>query len=74
MEDLNKPTELTQEDIDTFIIKMMNGDFDMKARPCSSCGKEHYPNYGFHIDECDECYFARFPKEEREKFYRSFFE
>ena len=67
------PTLLTIEDIDNFFNKMMNGEFDLKERECWKCGKNHFPNYGGHLQECDECFFSRFPKEEREKFYRSFF-
>ncbi len=66
------PTVLTVEDIDKFVEKLMNGDFDPKYRPCLLCSKEFLPNYSAH--ECDECYFSRWPKEEREAFYRSFFE
>ena len=68
------PTELTSEDIDKFVAKMMNGDFDLKQRPCFSCNKSHFPSYGSALGECDECYFERWPKEEREAFFRSFFE
>lgn len=69
----DKPTELTSDNIDKFVEKMMNGDFDIKQQECFSCGKKHFPNYGHHLWECDECYFARFPKDKVEEFYRSFF-
>lgn len=69
---MDKPTELTVEDIDNFVNKMMNGDFDMKYRPCWKCSKEFLPNYD--DVKCDECYFSQFPKEQVQEFYRSFFE
>lgn len=71
--DLNSPTELTIEDIDKFFKDLMEGKYDLKQRQCFKCGANHFPNYGSHICECDECFFAKFPKEEREAFYRSFF-
>ncbi len=73
-EDLDKPIELTIEDIDKFYEKLMNGEFDIKMKPCFKCGKEHFPNYGHHLCECDECFFSRFPKKQVEAFYRSFLE
>lgn len=69
----DKLTELTHYDIDNFVKKMMNGEFDPKSRTCMKCGADHFANYGGHIQECDECYFDRFPKEQVKKFYRSFF-
>lgn len=66
----DSPTILTREDIDKAIEKLMN--FELKKRPCWSCAKEFYANYS--REECDECFFAKFPKDEREAFYRSFFE
>lgn len=68
----DEPTELTLEDIDKFFEKLMNGDFDLKPRPCFTCSKEFLPNY--HDLECDECHFARWPEEARKAFFRSFFE
>jgi hypothetical protein len=73
-DDLDKPTELTREDLDAFAKRLLNGDFDIKMRSCFSCGKEYFPNYGHHLMECDECYFARFPKDQVQAFYRSFLE
>lgn len=70
----DEPTVLTCKDIDNFAEKLLNGDFDIKQKVCFNCSKEHFPNYGHHLGECDECYFARFPKDKVEKFYRSFFE
>lgn len=67
------PTEFTATDIDKVTEMLSNGYFDLKQKPCWKCSKEHFPNYGHHLQECDECYFARFPKEEVEAFYRSFF-
>ena len=68
----DKPTEITISDIDNFINKIMNGDFDIKNRSCWKCSKMFLPNY--HDRECDECYFSTWTKEEREAFFRSFFE
>lgn len=70
----DKPTELTAEDIDKFVNSCMSGAFDIKFRSCWKCSKEHFPNYGAHLMECDECFFSRWPKKEREAFFRSFFE
>ncbi len=74
MDDIDKPTELTNQDIDKFVKKLMDGDFDIKPKPCFKCGKEHFPNYGNLLEECDECFFARFPKDQVGDFYKSFFE
>lgn len=68
----DSPTELTREDIDKFIEDLMGGKYDIKKRPCWKCSKPFYPNYD--DSKCDECFFARFPKEEVQAFYRSFFE
>lgn len=68
---MDEPTELTQEDIEEFFGKLINGDYDIKPRPCFTCSKEFRPNYN--SEECDECWFSRFPKEEVQRFYRSFF-
>lgn len=67
-------TELTREDIDAFVSDLMAGKYDIKMRNCFKCSKEYFPNYGSHLDECDECYFSRFPKEQVQEFCRSFFE
>ena len=66
------PTELTLSYIDKVFSKLMNGDFDIKKRPCWKCSKDFLPNY----DEmkCDECFFAQFPKEQVKEFCKSFFE
>ncbi len=69
----DEPTELTAEDIDKFMEKLMNGDLDLKPRPCFSCSKNHFPSYGSAVGECDECWFKRFPKDQVKEFYRSFF-
>lgn len=63
----NKPTELTSEDIDQLINQIM-------PYQCVKCSKKYIHSYGQDVGECDECWFARFPKEEREAFCRSFFE
>lgn len=67
-----KPTELTAEDINKFFEKLMTEE--IKMRQCWKCSKEHFPNYGSFLNECDECYFEKWPKQEREAFYRSFFD
>ena len=66
-------TEITCEDIDKFYKGLVNGNYDMKPRPCLECGKDHFPSYGYVVGECDECWFNRFPKEQVEEFFRSFF-
>ncbi len=67
------PTILTTEDIDKVFEKMMTEE--IKEKKCSSCGKGFYlDSYGHAFGECDECYFARWPAEERRAFYWSFFE
>lgn len=72
-EDFDKPTEVTPEDIDMFVEMLKNEE--IKEKKCFTCGKGFYlQSYGEAFGECDECYFARWPKEEREAFFRSFFE
>lgn len=73
MDEEDKPTELTKEDIDKFFNGLMNGDYDAKPRFCLNCSKSHFPSYGSSVGECDECWFDRFPKEQVQEFYRSFF-
>jgi hypothetical protein len=69
----DKPTELTAEDIDKFVEKLMTDE--IKEKRCSSCDKRFFfQSYGYMFGECDECYFSRFPKEQVEAFCRSFFE
>lgn len=70
----DEPTEITRADIDNVMARLESGEFDSKLTPCTKCGKEHLTNYGNHWSECDECFFARFPKEQRQAFFRSFFE
>lgn len=71
--DEDKPTELTREDIDRFVSQLMNSE--IKKHQCFKCSKEYYGGgYGHHIGECDECLFGRFPKEEVQAFYRTFFD
>lgn len=68
----DNPTEITIEDIDKALNIVLA--YELKEKTCSRCGKNcYFYNYGQHLRECDECYFSRFPKEEREKFFRSFF-
>ncbi len=70
---MNKPTEITHKDIDNLVNQLMSSE--LKPNTCFKCSKEYYfDSYGHHINECDECWFSRFPKEEREAFFRSFFE
>lgn len=67
------PTELTRDDIDKFFEMLKNEE--IKKYVCIKCFKEYIGgSYGHHIQECDECWFSRFPKEEVMKFYKSFFE
>lgn len=67
-----EPCILTQQSIDEFIKRLQSDEFDLKLKTCFSCGTEHFPNYGSHLCECDQCFFNRFPKEEVEEFYKSF--
>lgn len=70
----DKPTELTSNDIDKFVQDLENGKYIIKMKQCFKCEKEHFPNYGSYLSECDECYFSRFPKEQVRQFFRSFLE
>jgi hypothetical protein len=71
-DDFDKPTELTAQDIDKFVEKLMNEE--IKGHQCFKCSKKYYGgSYGHHIGECDECWFSRFPKDQVQAFYRSFF-
>jgi hypothetical protein len=70
-EQLNKPTEITTEDIDRFVEYLMNSE--IKKHQCFKCSKEYLQSYGHHMQECDECWFSRFPEEQVKEFYRSFF-
>jgi hypothetical protein len=67
MED--KPTELTIEDLDKFLQYLEN--FEISMRKCFTCSKDFLANYS--LEECDECYFSRFPKDQVEEFCRGFF-
>lgn len=70
----NKPTELSRKDVDLFFNDLLDGKYDLKPKLCMNCGTECFINYGYDLQECDECFFARWPKEQRDAFYRSFFE
>lgn len=70
----DKPTEITIEDIDNVLKKIENGDFDIKKTDCLCCGKSHLPNYGWQILQCDECFFSRYTKEQKEEFFRRILE
>lgn len=67
---MDEPTELTIADIDAF-VKMME-EQEIQWRQCFKCGKDFLPNYD--IEKCDGCWFAMFPKEEREAYYRRIFD
>lgn len=70
---MDEPTEITIEDIERAVEYLNN--LEIKENTCFKCSKKYYGNsYGNHISECDECWFSRFPEEEVEVFYRSFFE
>jgi len=70
--EIDKPTEITADDIDKVMKYLMISE--MKPKICSACCKENYTDvYGHMFSECDECYFKRFPNDEVEAFCRSFF-
>jgi DNA-directed RNA polymerase subunit RPC12/RpoP len=69
----DKPTKITPSDIYNFVKTLMESE--IKPKNCFTCSKEFYfQSYGDAFRECDECFFKRIPKEEREAFFRSFFE
>lgn len=68
--DEDAPTIITREDIDKFVEQLMN--FEIKEHVCFGCGKSFFRNYDYM--KCDECFFSQFPKEDVERFYRSFLE
>lgn len=70
------PTILSASDIDKFVQDCLDGKHDPKPQTCFKCGTTRHflINYGHRFNECDECYFARFPKEQVQAFYRSFLE
>ena len=63
---------LKASDIDKTMEHIKN--YETPPDQCLKCGKTYYGGYGYHIGECDECWFSRFPKEQVERFYRSFFD
>ena len=68
-----EPTILNASDIDRFVESLMNSE--IKKHQCYKCSKEYYEgSYGHQIGECDECWFAHFPREEVQAFHRSFLE
>lgn len=69
----DQPTELTIEDIDNF-VKNLKENSEIKTETCIKCSKSYFNSYGYHKNECDQCYFSRFPKEEVKEFCRSFLE
>lgn len=69
----NSATILTRSDLDKFLENCMTEE--IRKHQCCKCSKEYIgASYGHHIGECDQCWFDRFPKEQVEEFYRSFFE
>jgi ribosomal protein L37AE/L43A len=66
-----KPTEITRDDVDRFVETLMKQE--IPKYQCRKCSQTYFQSYGSHIEFCDECWFAQFPKEEVEAFYRSFF-
>lgn len=69
----DKPTELSIKDIDNFVESLMNSE--IKPKTCLTCSKEFYlDSYGWMFGECDECYFKRWPEEDKKAFFRKFFE
>lgn len=69
----SNPTEITSADIDNFVQQLMKSE--IKGKTCFTCQKVYYlDGFGSMFMECDECFFKRIPKEEKEAFFRSFFE
>lgn len=63
--DCHCPLVTNRENIDKFVEKLMTQE--VKPSHCLKCQKEYWFNsYGHHMGQCDECWFFRFPKEERE--------
>ena len=62
----NTPTELTIEDIHKALEALKN--YTM-IRRCWGCSKEFLPNYSG--EECDQCYFDKFPKDQVTAYYKS---
>jgi hypothetical protein len=73
MSESDEPTILTFKDIENFLDRIEKGEFDVKEKDCWNCGKKYLMSYGASLCECDECYFSRFPKDQVEQFYKSFF-
>ena len=72
-DEYDKPTEVTREDIDKFVEKLMTEE--IRKHQCFKCSKEYFGgSYGHHIGECDECWFSRFPKDQVEEFCKGFFD
>lgn len=67
----DEPTELTFSDVEKFMQKLMTEE--IRQHECFNCGEKYIHSYGHNLCECDECYFKRFPKEQVEEFFRSFF-
>ena len=64
---MDTPTELTKDDIDAFVEKMMTDEIQLHE--CTGWSNKFLQNYDYYL--CDECYFEQFPKEEVKKFYQS---
>jgi hypothetical protein len=71
MTDRKEITEITKEDMDKFVNNLLKNEITLKK--CSICNKKYLHSYGENFQECDECFFKRFPKEEVQKFCKSFF-
>ena len=69
----DEPTQCSADDFQKVVDMLMNSE--IQTYECRKCDKKYiHDSYGHHIGECDECWFARFPKDEVIAFYRSFFE
>lgn len=72
MVDKDEEKILLNADLDSIIDKL--SFFEIKAECCLKCGKVHLPSYGADFGECDECFFARFPKEMVKEFNKRIIE
>lgn len=65
----DKPTELTEKDIDK-CIDFLKSQY-LCLRTCFKCSHEFMPNYD--IEYCDECFFNRFPEKIRNEYFKKIF-
>ena len=70
--DENKPTILTEKDIDKFVAILMNEEIPVIN--CWKCGAKHLKSSMINGNECQECWFKRFSRDEFEKFCKTFLE